>query len=368
MKVRTVTFFYRFKDFFIGNDFLRFLSNAKSVEEDFSKAGFKPQTVRVTTNISDFISSERDVKNSLILEDICEDFGFTFVNYGKFNKNIRFLPLLFDRTKNVSASSEINCSSEIDFNMLERASSVIPDISDLGKNKNFNYSVSMNIREHTPFYPASYASKEGFSIGFENGDLLQKSFFNAKSFTTAGKILLETLNKNYIPVEERAKMLSKKHKIAYLGIDTSFAPGLNKDDSVMKSFDILKKNTGANYLAIAGLITDAAKRAEVKRVGYCGLMLPVCEDIYLAKEADERKVNIERLLFLSTVCGCGLDTIPVSGNIGKKRISAILLDTATLSKKLQKPLSVRLLPVKGIKKGERTKFSSKYLVDSKAME
>ncbi|PIP14403.1 MAG: hypothetical protein COX48_01045 [bacterium (Candidatus Stahlbacteria) CG23_combo_of_CG06-09_8_20_14_all_34_7] len=146
-----------------------------------------------------------------------------------------------------------------------------------------------------------------------------------------------------------AEKISKLMRINYLGMDTSFAPGLKRKDYVMRKFDILKKKTGANYLSIAGLITDIAKRVDVKRVCYCGLMLPVFEDILLARKVDENEMNIERILLLLSVCRCRLDTIPVSGNISKKCIYAILFDTATLSKKLQKPLSVHLLPIKNKK-------------------
>lgn len=365
MKVRTVTFFYRFKELFIDDGFLDFLSRAKTAEREFALSGFSPQTVRVTTNISDFIKSEKDVKSALMLEDVCEDFGITFVNYGEFSPTSAILKSVLAKTRNVSASTKVLCRDEA---MIRRAASAVKEIASLGMNKNFNHCVSMNIAHHTPYYPASYATERGFSVGLENGDILQKAFASAKNLSSAGDALLETLNKVYSRIEIVSKRASLKSKIDYLGTDTSFAPGLKRSESVMGAFEMLKEKTGADYLAIAGITTDAAKSVNVKKVGYCGLMLPVCEDLALAKLADRGAMSIERILLLSSVCGCGLDTIPLSGSISAERIFSILLDTATLSRKLSKPLSVRLLPMKGLKVKEKTDFCSKYLVDCKTME
>jgi len=97
-------------------------------------------------------------------------------------------------------------------------------------------------------------------------------------------------------------------------------------------------------------------------------MLPVCEDFGLAQRANERTYNLTNLLLYSAVCGCGLDTIPLPGDITKEKIEAILLDVATLAIALNKPLSARLLPVPGKRTGEMTFFNSPYLVDCKILE
>jgi hypothetical protein len=368
MKIRTITFFYLFKSLSFDNRFLSFLSRIENVRKGFEESGIEVQTVRLTSNAADFIKNRADVAESVILEDVAEDFGITFLNYGLFNSNISMLPELFNTTKNVSASTKIVCKDSIDIKMIKKTSAIIKDISNLKKNKNFNYCVSMNIREHTPFYPASFASEEGFSIGYENGDIIGQAFKNVSSYEKALKNLIGIINKEYKKIEKIAYSLAKESGLKYLGVDTSFAPGLKKSDSVFEQFDYLKKNAGIDYLSTAGLLTDAAKRVNVKRAGYSGLMLPVCEDISLAKKCDKGEMTIERILLLSSVCGCGLDTVPVSGNITAERISSILLNAATLSYKWQKPLSVRLLPVYGKRAGERTSFNSPHLVNSIILE
>lgn len=48
----------------------------------------------------------------------------------------------------------------------------------------------------------------------------------------------------------------------------------------------------------------------------------------------------------------GLDTIPVPGDISLKQLERIILDTAALGVRLDKPLTARLLPVPGKSAGD----------------
>jgi uncharacterized protein (UPF0210 family) len=97
-------------------------------------------------------------------------------------------------------------------------------------------------------------------------------------------------------------------------------------------------------------------------------MLPVCEDFGLAQRAGEGTYNLSNLLLYSAVCGCGLDAVPLPGDISVEKIEAILLDVATLATKLTKPLSARLLPFPGKKAGEMTTFNSPYLINCRIMD
>ena len=98
-----------------------------------------------------------------------------------------------------------------------------------------------------------------------------------------------------------------------------------------------------------------------------GLMLPVLEDIGLGKRSEEGYFNLDNLLLYSAVCGTGLDTIPVPGDVSTSQLAAILMDVATLSTKLGKPLSARLFPVPGCSAGDMTQFNSPYLTNTKVM-
>ena len=94
-------------------------------------------------------------------------------------------------------------------------------------------------------------------------------------------------------------------------------------------------------------------------------MLPVMEDVVLARRAEEGRYGLDELLSYSAVCGTGLDVIPLPGDITVDKLERILLDVASISLKLDKPLSARLIPIKGKKAGERVVLESRFLVPTK---
>jgi uncharacterized protein (UPF0210 family) len=70
-------------------------------------------------------------------------------------------------------------------------------------------------------------------------------------------------------------------------------------------------------------------------------------------------------LAYSAVCGTGLDTVPLPGDVSEEQIARILGDVASLAWKWHKPLSARLLPVKGMQAGDSTAFQDQYLFNTK---
>jgi uncharacterized protein (UPF0210 family) len=93
-------------------------------------------------------------------------------------------------------------------------------------------------------------------------------------------------------------------------------------------------------------------------------MLPVLEDVRLAQRWSEGRLTLDSLLAYSAVCGTGIDTVPLPGNITEEQLGRIIGDVASLSVKWHKQLSVRLFPVPGKGAGERTEFDSPYLVNA----
>ena len=110
------------------------------------------------------------------------------------------------------------------------------------------------------------------------------------------------------------------------------------------------------------MITKGLREIPVELCGYAGLMLPVCEDRGLAASYSKGAVRLADFLTLSSVCGVGLDTMPISG-VSDKVITGIFLDVCALALKWKKQLSCRLLPCPGKGPGEATEFNSPYLVD-----
>src|SRR6202044_3155061 len=127
--------------------------------------------------------------------------------------------------------------------------------------------------------------------------------------------------------------------------------------------------TGAKFgssgtLTASRIITAAVKAVPVKQIGYSGLMVPVMEDKLLAQRWAESAYNIDDLLAYSSVCGPGLDTIPLPGDVSADQLNRIFSDVASLAVKWNKPLSARLQPIPGKKPGDRPAFAHPHLFNT----
>ncbi len=96
-------------------------------------------------------------------------------------------------------------------------------------------------------------------------------------------------------------------------------------------------------------------------------MLPVLEDATLARRAAAGELALRDLLLYSAVCGVGLDTIPLPGDVSEATLAGILLDVAALSARLRKPLVARLMPLPGLRAGDPTAFDFEYFAPGRVM-
>jgi len=236
---------------------------------------------------------------------------------------------------------------------------------------NLRFAGLFNSKPGGPFFPAAYhKGPTSFAIGTENSDLVYKAFSKAKDIEKAGHFLKKILMEEFKKIEDIAEKISKKEKIKYGGIDVSIATSVRQDESIAYAFENLGLGEFGEVgtLAIAKIITETIRNLDIKKCGYSGLMLPVLEDYGLAMRNIDEKYNLTNLLLYSAVCGTGLDTIPLPGDVSEKKLYALLLDIASLSIKLDKPLSARLMPVPNKRIGEMTDYIFEYLVNSKIMK
>ena len=84
--------------------------------------------------------------------------------------------------------------------------------------------------------------------------------------------------------------------------------------------------------------------------------------------AAEGTLTVKDLLLYSAVCGTGLDTVPLAGDVSKGQIAALLLDIAAMSLRLAKPLTARLMPIPGKQAGDKTEFDFAFFANSRVME
>ena len=69
----------------------------------------------------------------------------------------------------------------------------------------------------------------------------------------------------------------------------------------------------------------------------------------------------------SAVCGTGLDTIPLPGDVAEDQLAAILVDMGALALRLDKQLTARLMPLPGKKAGDLTSFEFEYFANSRVL-
>jgi uncharacterized protein (UPF0210 family) len=208
---------------------------------------------------------------------------------------------------------------------------------------------------------------DSFSIGLESPNLLRSAFEGSADFSDAKTRLKSDMEAALVPVERLGNKLASAFQWEYLGIDTSPAPGL--DASIGQAIETL---TGvpfgsASTLSACAAITDVIKNLSVKTCGYSGLMLPIMEDPVLARRAAEGRYTLAELLLYSSVCGTGLDVVPIPGDTPVATITALLSDVAALANKYQKPLSARLFPAPGKQVGDTVSFDNPHLTDAMVM-
>jgi uncharacterized protein (UPF0210 family) len=231
---------------------------------------------------------------------------------------------------------------------------------------NFSLGAIAMVPPYSPFFTAAYHTGFGhqFAIGLESANVVEAAFKNAPDLETAKRRLTDMLSDQAADIERHANRIDQETGWRYMGIDLSPAP--MKDVSIGAAIEeLIQQPFGSSgTLTASGTITAAVKAVQVKQTGYNGLMLPILEDTRLSQRWGEGRVSLEGLLSYSAVCATGLDTVPLPGDVSIEELDMILSDVATLAFKWHKPLSARLLPVKGKGPGDITEFDDPYLINT----
>ncbi len=238
---------------------------------------------------------------------------------------------------------------------------------------NLRFAALANVGPGSPFFPAAYAVPQAtpaVALALESADLAVQAYAGAATLEEAMQRLrmsLEEIARGLVTVIEP---LAAAQGVAFLGLDFSLAPFPDAEHSGAGAIESLGAAPfGAmGTLAAAALTTQVLQSADYPRCGFSGLMLPVLEDSVLAARAGEGSYNLHSLLLYSAVCGTGLDTVPLPGDISADALAAILLDVAALAVRLDKPLTARLMPIPGKRAGEVTTFDFPFFANSAILD
>jgi len=377
MKIRTITTGFNLEAPVNEKQIRQLAEFTNNAKEIFESNGYTVQTVRVATQPWEeyFESKNQIIELVKEFETLVDKYSLDYFNIGT-TFDPKLIPVIYNMIQNTSTmfcTTLISDSKTINYTLARQTAKVMKRLSTIQEDgfANLRFAAIFNTKPGSPFYPAAYhKGPTSFAIGTENSDLVYKAFSEAKTIEKAAHFLKKILLAEFKKIENIAEQISKKEKIQYDGIDVSIATSIKPDESIAYAFEKLElgKFGEVGTLAIARVITETIQNLDIKKCGYSGLMLPVLEDYGLAQRNTEESYNLTDLLLYSSVCGTGLDTIPLPGDVSEDKLYALLLDIASLAIKLNKPLSARLMPIPNKKAGEMTGYTFEYFVNSKIMK
>jgi uncharacterized protein (UPF0210 family) len=374
----------------------------RSVEAALIAQGYEVQTVRIATNpFPDWMDVSHEtvaLQQLQRIDSILQQHEIEFCALGPAMQADQLSLCL----QIVQASHRFSCCASLKATDVEMAAAIADCIlqssmlqstaphlaQGLG---NFRF-CSTTSKAYIPFFPAARAEgatvdgdhlkKVGFAIGLENGSLAHHLLQQCQSIRNLN-VFQREYARAILPIQAicqqvAAKLQSVKEQqlrqVEYLGIDTSLNPSLEGTKGsvaqALETLDEVQVFGGPGSLAAAAAITKAIQSLpDVMLTGYCGLMLPLCEDTRLAElsASETTPLTISSLLSISHVCGVGIDTVPIPGDTSSEDLMALLLDVAAMADRWDKSLSSRVFPVPGKRAGDATDFESPYMVNASVL-
>jgi uncharacterized protein len=378
-KVRAITGFIRLERPTYQKQIADALVVLRSVKANFESSGYEVESLRLTTQpLAELVAGMTEdqaltflaqLDDLSVKENFLPNVGPAMLHDSDDPATMHLLERVLSTMPNIEASAIIADETGIHWKTIRRTAELVKYVTEHSPHSqgNFNFTATAMLKPFAPFFPGSYHTGAGkqFAIGFEGanvvGDVFAKDKGNAEA---AIADLTAALTKHASVAAAVGEKVAAKSGWNYVGLDPTPAP--LGDVSIGAAIEAF---TGAKFgssgtLTAARIITTAVKAVPVNQVGYSGLMVPVMEDKLLAQRWAEPTYNIDSLLAYSAVCGTGLDTIPLPGDISTEQLERIFSDVASVAVKWNKPLSARLQPVQGKRPGDQTDFQDPYLFNT----
>ena len=352
--------------------------------ESFAQAGLPVQTVRLATQPFPQLLMGHPPQTAVALarslEAACQAHSLDYCSLGPVPARepetwVALVPNLIQATENIFASAQVATQRDgISPPAIERAAWAIKRISERTEQGfgNLRFTALANCPPGSPFFPVAYhgGGPPTFAIATESADLAVAAFAEAEDWGDGRERLIEAIESHARRITTVAEDLAAEHGFRFGGIDFSLAPFPEVEKSIGEAIERL---TGGRFgeqgtLFAVATLTDCLRTAHFQRCGFSEVMLPVLEDAVLARRSVEHTYTLDSLLLYSAVCGTGLDTIPLPGDVSEAQLAAILLDVATLAVALDKPLTARLMPIPGKAAGDLVDFGFSYFAPGRAFE
>jgi uncharacterized protein len=363
-----------------------FIARARRVYE---QAGYEVQTVRLALPPFPFllhgnagISSESKNYHPLVemaqaVEHAAGPLGFSYISLGPaLPENLAdyaLIPEALAATQNIFFGGMLTVESGVNLEAVRACAQVIHRTAPLSPDgfTNLRFAALANVPPGAPFLPAAYhaGDEPAFALATEAADLAVDAFSEAVSLQAARATLVESVETHAQKLSQVAEEMAAQTGFRFGGLDFSLAPFPDQVHSIGAAMERIGVPAVGLHgsLAAAAILAETLDQARFRRVGFCGLFMPALEDAVLALRAEEGCLTVKDLLLYSAVCGTGLDTIPVPGDTSPEALAAVLLDLAVLAQRLDKPLTVRLLPVPGKAIGDKTGFDFAFFANSRVL-
>ena len=277
------------------------------------------------------------------------------------------------RYKNVFINYILTENGNINRDGIIYASKLIKSVSRLSNSgyDNFRVGASFNCPPNAPFFPFTYhKGKDGFSISLELIPLMKNIIERHKSedIEFIRDKIIQELHPELTVLNDICLDIERQTNIKYYGADISLAPYPENDNN---SVAALIESLGMDGFGSAGTVfftaylTNILKRliveSGIKSIGFNGVMFSLLEDTRLGINSSTKEFSLDSLICYSTVCGCGIDMVPIPGDVFEEEIGSLMLDIASISCLLEKPLGVRMLPIPMKRENEFTEFGHDFL-------
>jgi hypothetical protein len=344
--------------------------------------GLEVQTTRLATQPLSLLPGE-PLDLATGLWPLCAEAGFEYLSLGPVLADepgadlapLEAIPDMVRATDSVFAGVLVaQRGTGVNLEAIRRTARIVRDIAhstDLGFG-NLRLAMLANVGPNAPFFPAAYhdGGPPAVGVATESADLAVEALGVAGSLEEARVRLVTAIEMGARQIESAIWPLARKHCYRFTGIDFSLAPFPEEARSIGAAVERLGVDRfGApGTLFAASFLTDCLRRAETPCCGFNGLMLPVLEDATLAGRSLENLFSVNDLLLYSAVCGTGLDTVPLPGDVSEEELAGILLDVTALALRLDKPLTARLMPVPRAKAGDLTEFDFAYFANGRILD
>ena len=378
-KVRAITGFVRLERNHYTQQIAETLSVLRAAKAGFEQQGYEVETLRIVTQpLGELVKGQSDpdalaflksLDDLSVKEKFLANVGPGMLRDSDDPHIMRVLSQALSTLPDLEANAIIADEDGIHWKVIRETAALIHYVTDHSAHSqgNFNFTATAMLKPYGPFYPGAYFTGEDkrFSIGYQGANIVQEVFARTRgNFDASVAELTKQLTVHAKVAEAIGVKVAASSGWTFMGVDPTPAP--LGDVSIGAAIETY---TGAKFgmsgtMTASLIITTAVKAVPVKQIGYAGLMVPVMEDKLLAKRWAEGSYNTDSLLAYSAVCGTGLDTVPMRGDISEEQLARIYGDVASLAWKWHKPLSARLQPVKGKKAGEQTEYNDEYLFNT----